>query len=61
MASPCGVQAPCNHKLRLRLNEWYYHFDYHSSSLLWMATVENYPQLPTSTETSILATATMPD
>ena len=32
-----------NHDLRLGVNEWYYHLDYYSSSLQWMATVQNYP------------------
>lgn len=43
-----------NHDLRLGVNEWYYHLDYYSSSLQWMATVQNYPQLLTSTTTSSL-------
>lgn len=43
-----------NHKLRLGLNEWYYHLDYHSSSLQWMATVEPYPRVLNSTATSSL-------
>ena len=37
------------HDLRLGVNEWYYHLDYHSSSLQWMASVQEYPQLLHST------------
>lgn len=34
-----------NHALRLGLNEWYYHLDYHSSSFQWNATATEYPQI----------------
>ncbi len=33
------------HAVRLGLNEWYYHLNYHSSSLQWTGTVERYPQV----------------
>ena len=33
------------HGVRLGLNEWYYHLNYHSSSLQWTGTVERYPQV----------------
>lgn len=36
-----------NHNLRLGLNEWYYHLDYHSSSFQWQATVAEYPRILT--------------
>ena len=36
-----------NHDLRLGLNEWYYHLDYHSSSFQWTATVNEYPEVLT--------------
>lgn len=39
-----------NHNLRLGLNEWYYHLDYHSSSFQWQATVTEYPQILTRQE-----------
>lgn len=32
----------CNN-LKIGLNQWYYHLDYHSSSFQWDATVEEYP------------------
>lgn len=31
------------HNLRIGLNEWYYHLNYHSSSFQWYATVNEYP------------------
>lgn len=34
-----------NHKLRVGLNEWYYHLDYHSSSFQWVGSVQNYPEV----------------
>lgn len=34
-----------NHSLRMGLNEWYYHLDYHSSSFQWKGTVSEYPQV----------------
>lgn len=34
-----------NHRLRLGLNEWYYHLDYHSSSFQWTGTVQEYPEI----------------
>lgn len=43
-----------NHDLRLGLNEWYYHLNYHSSSLQWMASTQAYPQLLNSTATNSL-------
>lgn len=43
-----------NHDLRLGLNEWYYHLDYHSSSLQWMATVGNYPTVLYTMQTNPL-------
>lgn len=33
------------HNLRLGLNEWYYHLDYHSSSFQWTGTVSKYPDV----------------
>ena len=33
------------HNVRLGLNEWYYHLNYHSSSLQWTGTVSPYPQV----------------
>ena len=33
------------HAVRLGLNEWYYHLNYHSSSLQWTGTVSPYPQV----------------
>ncbi len=35
------------HDLRLGLNEWYYHLDYHSSSFQWTGTVSAYPDILT--------------
>lgn len=34
-----------NHEMRLGLNEWYYHLDYHSSSFQWDGTVSPYPDV----------------
>ncbi len=34
-----------NHGVRLGLNEWYYHLNYHSSSLQWTGTVGAYPNV----------------
>lgn len=34
-----------SHGLRLGLNEWYYHLDYHSSSFQWTGTVSPYPDI----------------
>lgn len=36
----CGT-----HEMRLGLNEWYYHLDYHSSSFQWDGTVSAYPDI----------------
>lgn len=33
------------HDLRIGLNEWYYHLDYHSSSFQWTGTVSPYPDV----------------
>lgn len=33
------------HRLRIGLNEWYYHLDYHSSSFQWTGTVSPYPDV----------------
>lgn len=38
-----------NHAVRLGLNEWYYHLDYHSSSFQWNATATEYPQILSTT------------
>ena len=35
------------HLLRLGLNEWYYHLDYHSSSFQWTGSVSEYPEVLT--------------
>lgn len=35
------------HGLRLGLNEWYYHLDYHSSSFQWIGSVQEYPEILT--------------
>lgn len=34
-----------NHDLRVGLNEWYYHLNYHSSSFQWIGTVSAYPDV----------------
>lgn len=34
-----------NHALRIGLNEWYYHLDYHSSSFQWYASADEYPTI----------------
>lgn len=34
-----------NHNVRLGLNEWYYHLDYHSSSFQWTGSVKEYPDI----------------
>lgn len=34
-----------NHNLRLGLNEWYYHLNYHSSSFQWYASANDYPTI----------------
>lgn len=34
-----------DHDVRLGLNEWFYHLDYHSSSFQWVGTVTEYPQI----------------
>jgi hypothetical protein len=36
-----------NNQLRVGLNEWFYHLDYHSSSLQWTGTVSEYPDVLT--------------
>lgn len=36
-----------NHGLRLGVNEWYYHLDYHSSSFQWVGSVQEYPEILT--------------
>ena len=41
-----------NHKLRLGLNEWYYHLDYHSSSFQWTGSVKEYPEILTASDGS---------
>lgn len=40
------------HHLRLGLNEWYYHLDYHSSSVQWTASVQEYPEILTAADGS---------
>lgn len=40
------------HHLRLGLNEWYYHLDYHSSSVQWTASVQEYPEILTAGDES---------
>ena len=39
-----------NHGVRLGLNEWFYHLDYHSSSFQWTATATETPEILTRTE-----------
>ncbi len=39
-----------NHALRLGINEWNYHLDYHSSSQQWIGTVEEYPEVLTAAD-----------
>ena len=39
-----------NHGVRLGLNEWFYHLDYHSSSFQWTATATETPEIPTRTD-----------
>ena len=39
-------------KLRLGLNEWYYHLDYHSSSFQWTGSVKEYPEILTASDGS---------
>lgn len=34
-----------DHNVRLGLNEWYYHLDYHSSSFQWTGSVKEYPDI----------------
>lgn len=34
-----------NHNLRIGLNEWFYHLNYHSSSFQWYGTANNYPTI----------------
>jgi hypothetical protein len=36
-----------NNQLRVGLNEWFYHLDYHSSSFQWTGTVSEYPTVLT--------------
>ncbi|MBM6992207.1 MAG: TonB-dependent receptor [Prevotella sp.] len=43
-----------NHALRLGMNEWYYHLDYHSSSMQWVASADNYPTVLYTTYTNPL-------
>ena len=39
-----------NHGMRLGLNEWFYHLDYHSSSFQWTATATKTPEILTRSE-----------
>ncbi len=39
-----------NHGMRLGLNEWFYHLDYHSSSFQWTATATKTPEILTRPE-----------
>lgn len=39
-----------NHGVRLGLNEWFYHLDYHSSSFQWTATATETPEILTCTD-----------
>ena len=39
-----------NHGVRLGLNEWFYHLDYHSSSFQWTATATETPEILTRTD-----------
>lgn len=41
-----------NHGVRLGLNEWFYHLDYHSSSFQWTATATETPEILTRSETT---------
>ena len=41
-----------NHIMNLGLNEWYYHLDYHSSSMQWTGTVQEYPEILTAADGS---------
>ncbi len=41
-----------NHGLRLGLNEWYYDLDYHSSSVQWIGSVQEYPEILTASDGS---------
>lgn len=41
-----------NHRLRLGLNEWFYHLDYHSSSFQWTGSVQAYPEILTGPDGS---------
>ncbi len=41
-----------NHRMNLGLNEWYYHLDYHSSSMQWTGTVQEYPEILTASDGS---------
>lgn len=41
-----------NHGVRLGLNEWFYHLDYHSSSFQWTATATKTPEILTRSETT---------
>lgn len=41
-----------NHQMRLGLNEWYYHLDYHSSSFQWTGSVQEYPEILTAPDGS---------
>ena len=41
-----------NHRMNLGLNEWYYHLDYHSSSMQWTGTVQEYPEILTAADGS---------
>lgn len=34
-----------SHNLRIGLNEWYYHLNYHSSSFQWYASADEYPTI----------------
>lgn len=36
-----------NHHLSFGLNEWFYHLDYHSSSMQWYGSVQEYPDVLT--------------
>lgn len=41
-----------NHRMNLGLNEWYYHLNYHSSSMQWTGTVREYPEILTAVDGS---------
>jgi hypothetical protein len=47
LTSELTSQLSDNNKLRIGLNEWFYHLDYHSSSFQWTGTVSEYPTVLT--------------